>query len=137
MSGKVITLSQSGTGAPYLDSSAAHARFYAEWRNLEAFTTLSELQRAILQDTLMDFTKVSRNEVRLTCAGIMRRYRVGHKRAKQAIAGLEERGWIERIGFSPGPTGQAGGLYEIMCIAPNGNRCGGPYLRWRATRLTE
>ncbi|MEQ9314374.1 MAG: hypothetical protein RLN72_00895 [Henriciella sp.] len=81
---------------------------------------------------LMDFSKIEGNQTRLTCNGVMERYSVGHTTAKSAIAGLEERGWIERIGFSPGPTGQAGGLYRILCIGPNGSPTAGPYQTWHA-----
>lgn len=137
MPGNVIPISEAGSGVRYLDAGAAHARFYAEWRNLEAFTTLTPLQRCILQDALMEFTKAAGNTVRLTCKGITRKYHVGHKTARAAIAGLEERGWIDRIGLSPGPTGQAGGNYELMCIAPNGGRIAGPYSTWRAPRSAK
>jgi hypothetical protein len=115
-------------GAPrYLDSNASHARLYSEWRHLEAFKTLTPLQRTILQDILMDFTKAVGNEVRLTGHGVSEKYRVGHKKARAAIAGLEERGWILRVRLSPGPTGQAGGVYQILCMGPTGNRMAGPY----------
>ena len=123
-------------GSP-LDPAAAHARFYSEWRDLDSFATLSPLQRAILQDILMDFTRVNGNRVRLTCKGMQRRYQIGHRTARVAIAGLEERGWIDRIGLSPGPTGQAGGEYEIMCISPRGARVSGPYMRWRMNRASS
>lgn len=115
----------------YLDPNASHARIYSEWRHLPAYKTLTHLQKVILQDILMDFTKAVGNEVRLTGNGIARKYRVGHKTARAAIAGLEERGWIQRIGFAPGPTGQAGGVYEILCMGPNGNRTAGPYQSWQ------
>ena len=85
----------------------------------------------------MDYSRVTGNEVRLTCKGVSNRYSVGHNTAKKAIEGLEHRGWIERIGLSPGPTGQAGGLYEIRCIAPNGHRVAGPYQRWQAPRSSK
>lgn len=120
--------------AVYLDAKASHGRFYSEWRHLEAFQTLTLLQRAILQDSLMAFTKVAGNEVRLTGHGVSEKYGVGHKTARKAIAGLEERGWIHRVRLGPGPTGQAGGVYEILCIAPAGTRAAGPYQTWKAPR---
>ena len=118
----------------YLDAGASHARFYADWRHLDAFKTLSSLQRAILQDILMEFSRVTGNEVRLTGHGVAKRYHVGHRTAAKAIVGLEERGWLERIGLSPGPTGQAGGVYQILCIAPNGSHIGGLYQTWTAPK---
>lgn len=131
MSADIVPIREAGNKLIYLNSSAAHARFYSEWRHLDAFKTLSLLQRAILQDILMDYSKVTGNEVRLTNTEISKRHKVGHKSASVAIAGLEERGWIDRIGFSPGPTGQAGGVYKILCIAPNGSRVAGPYQQWQ------
>jgi len=131
MSADIVPIHRGGNKLVYLNVNAAHARIYSEWRHLDAFKTLSLLQRVILQDILMDFSKVVGNEVRLTNTEIIKRHQVGHKRAKEAIAGLEERGWIERIGLSPGPTGQAGGVYKILCIAPNGNRVAGPYQQWQ------
>lgn len=134
MPADIIPLREDGEKIRYLEVKAAHARIYCEWRHLEAFNTLSPLQRVILEDILMDFSKVTGNQVRLTGKGIARRYRAAEKTASRAIAGLEERGWIDRIGFSPGPTGQAGGLYRILCIAANGNRTAGPYQTWQAPR---
>lgn len=115
-----------------LNANAPHVRIYAEWRRLEAFNTLTLLQRVILEDILMDFTRITGNEVRLTINGVTNRYNVGHRKARDDIAGLEERGWIERIGFSPGPTGQAGGLYRILCLTPQGKPVSGPYMTWTA-----
>lgn len=132
MRGKIVPFPESGGGMRILDPNASHARFYSEWRHLDAFKTLTLLQRAILQDTLMDFTKAVGNEVRLTGHGVAEKYGVGHPTAKAAIAGLEERGWIFRVRLGPGPTGQAGGVYEILCMGPNGNRIAGPYMTWRA-----
>jgi len=123
-----------GWAGKYLDNNASHARIYSEWRHLESFQTLSLLQRCMLQDILMSFTKVSGNEVRLTGHGVSEKYGVGHKTARIAIAGLEERGWLKRVRHSPGPTGQAGGVYEILCIGPRGNRAAGPYQTWKASR---
>lgn len=133
MADKVVRLVDRGAKAPYLDPNASHARIYADWRHLDAFTTLTPLQRVILEDTLMSFSRLTGNEVRLTGNGVAQKYCVGHRTAREAIAGLEERGWIERIGLSPGPTGQAGGLYRIQCLSPRGIRAAGPYMRWRAT----
>ena len=122
-----------GGGQPRLmNPSAPHARIYAEWRHLDAFKSLSPLQRVILDDILIDFTRVAGNETRLTCKGVMKRYRVGHTKARDAIAGLEDRGWIERIGLSPGPTGQAGGLYRILCLTAQGKPVFGRYYSWMA-----
>lgn len=121
-----------GGQSPYLDPNESHARFYGAWRHLESFKTLSPLQRCLLQDILMGFNKHIGNEVRLTASGVRRRYRVGHKTARDAICALELRGWIDRIGLGPGPTGQAGGLYELLCMDPLGNRIRGPYLDWQS-----
>ncbi|ACT58323.1 hypothetical protein [Hirschia baltica] len=131
MSADIVPIREAGNKLIYLNGNAAHARFYSEWRHLDSFKTLSPLQRTILQDVLMDFSKVVGNEVRLTNTQISKRYRAGHTAARAAIAGLEERGWIERIGLLPGPTGQAGGVYKILCIAPNGSRVAGPYQQWQ------
>lgn len=79
----------------------------------------------------MEFNRHVGNEVRLTASALMKRYRVGRKTARDAISALEERGWIERIGLGPGPTGQAGGVYRLLCIDPNGKRVSGPYMNWR------
>lgn len=80
----------------------------------------------------MEFTRITGNEVRLTNQDVIKRYGVAHPKARNAIAGLEERGWIERIGLSPGPTGQAGGLYRILCLTPQGKPVSGPYMTWSA-----
>lgn len=120
-----------GAGSPrLLNANAPHARIYADWRHLDAFTKLTPLQRVLLEDMLMDFTRVTGNQVRLTCKGVMERYSVGHRTAKKAIAGLEEFGWITRIGLSPGPTGQAGGVYKIECITAQGKPIAGRYQTW-------
>ena len=132
MPGKIVAFPESGGGVRNLDPNASHARIYSEWRHLDAYKTLTLLQKVILQDILMDFTKAVGNEVRLTGHGVAEKYGVGHKAAKAAIAGLEERGWIFRVRFGPGPTGQAGGVYEILCMGPTGNRIAGPYLTWKA-----
>ena len=117
-----------------LDPGAAHARFYSGWRHLDAFKTLSLLQRVILQDELMNYSKVIGNEVRLTATGIMNTHKVGRAKARTAIAGLEERGWIQRIRLGPGPTGQAGGVYELLCLDARGRRISGPYMQWTQPR---
>ncbi|MFN4023213.1 MAG: hypothetical protein ACK4MQ_00145 [Hyphomonas sp.] len=114
-----------------LDANSAHARIYCQWRHYEAFRTLTPLQRVLLEDMLMDFSKVAGNEVRLAGKTVAAKYGVGHKRARETICGLEERGWIERIGFAPGPTGQAGGLYRILCIGRHGLPTAGPYMTWK------
>lgn len=130
---KVVRLHDSYSNSKFLDANAAHARIYCEWRHLPSFKSLSLLQRAILVDVLLEFTKLTGNETRLTISGTMKKYGVGHVNAKSAIAGLEERGWIERIGFSPGPTGQAGGRYKILCISPQGKPVSGPHRYWGQT----
>lgn len=130
MRGEIVPFPESGGNKRYLDPGASHARIYSEWRHLDAFKTLTPLQKVILQDILMDFTKAVGNEVRLTARGVAEKHRVGQKAARVAIAGLEERGWIFRVRLGPGPTGQAGGVYEILCIGPTGNRTAGPYLTW-------
>ena len=114
-----------------LSPNAAHARIYCDWKHLPSFKTLNLLQRVILTDSLMGFSKLVGNEVRLTASGVQRQYRVGRPRANAAILGLEARGWIHRIGLSPGPTGQAGGVYAILCITARGMPTTGPYTRWR------
>lgn len=119
-----------GGQSRYLDPNDSHARFYGSWRHLESFKTLSPLQRCLLQDILMGFNKHIGNEVRLTASGVRRSYGVGHKTAREAILALEARGWIDRIGLGPGPTGQAGGVYELLCMDPFGSRIRGPYLNW-------
>ena len=114
-----------------LDPNASHARIYSEWRHLDSYKTLRPLQKVILQDILMDFTKAVGNEVRLTGKGVAAKYGVGHRTAREAIAGMEERGWIVRTRLGPGPTGQAGGVYELLCMGPMGNRIAGPYQTWK------
>ena len=89
------------------------------------------LERAIHVDILKGFSKIVGNQVRLTVKGVMKEYGVGHSRAKKALRGLEEKGWICRIGLSPGPTGQAGGVYEILCLSPRGTPVTGPYMFWK------
>ncbi|QSR23186.1 hypothetical protein [Hyphomonas sp. KY3] len=126
----VVRLHGGGSSPRLLNANAPHARIYADWRHLDAFKCLTPLQRVLLEDMLMDFSRVTGNQVRLTCKGVMQRYRVGHKTAKKAIAGLEEFGWITRIGLSSGPTGQAGGVYEIECITAQGKPIGGRYQTW-------
>ena len=116
------------TTAP--DPNASHARIYSHWRHLPAFNTLVPLSRCILDDMLMQFTRHEGNKQRLTANQIVRKYRVGHKTARNAIVALEERGWIQRIGLSQGKTGQAGGEYEIMCLTPMGKPCRGPFDDW-------
>lgn len=116
---------------PHLDPNAAHARIYSDWRHLEAFKTLAPLQRCVLEDILLTFNKHQGNETRLTANGIRQRYSVSHNTARRAISGLEDRGWIERIRLGPGPTGQAGGVYRILCIDSFGFRIRGPYMKWR------
>lgn len=131
MGGEVVNFPQAGGKLQYLNAGASHARFYSDWKHLDAYKTLSTLQRAILQDILMDYSKLTGNEVRLTGHGLTKKYKIGHRTAKAAILALEERGWIERVGLSPGPTGQAGGLYRILCISSLGQRVAGPYQRWQ------
>lgn len=126
----VVHLHAKGGQPRLMNANAPHARIYAEWRHLDAFKSLTPLQRVILEDILIDFTRVTGNEVRLTCKGLMKRYRVGHKTASKAIAGLEERGWIERFDLSPGPTGQAGGVYRILCLTAQGKPVSGRYQSW-------
>lgn len=121
-----------GAQSPYLDPNESHARIYGSWRHLDAFETLSPLQRCLLQDILMGFNKHVGNEVRLTASGVIKKYHVGHKTARDAICALEVRGWIDRIGLGPGPTGQAGGVYRLLCMDAMGNRTRGPYLNWRS-----
>lgn len=123
-----------GGNHSHLDPNAAHARIYADWRHLESFKTLAPLQRCILEDILMSFSKHEGNEVRLTASGIRQRYSVSHNTARRAISSLEQQGWIERIRLGPGPTGQAGGVYRILCIDAYGYRVRGPYMQWRANR---
>ena len=132
MSADIVMFPEGGKKQIFLNAGASHARIYSDWKLLDSFKTLTPLQRVILEDILMDFSKHTGNEVRLTGNGISQRYRVGHRTAKAAILSLEERGWIMRIGLSPGPTGQAGGTYKILCIAPNGSRVAGPYQQWQA-----
>lgn len=117
-----------------LDPNAAHARIYCDWRHPDAFRALTPLQRVILQDILMDFSKVTGNFVRLTASGIMRQHKVGRAKARQAIVTLEECGWIQRMGMTTGPSGQAGGNYEIMCLTVKGRRKRGPYADWSKPR---
>jgi len=114
-----------------LSPNAAHARIYCDWKHLPSFNTLNLLQRVILTDSLMGFSKLVGNEVRLTASGVQRQYRVGRPKASAAIVALEERGWIQRTGLSPGPTGQAGGVYEILCITARGMPSTGPYTHWK------
>lgn len=85
----------------------------------------------------MGFNRHAGNELRLTATGIMKQYNVGRKTAREALSALEERGWIERIGLGPGPTGQAGGVYRLLCIDPMGRRISGPYMRWRGHGSTK
>lgn len=132
MSNNVVRLPQGGGKLVNLNAGASHARFYSDWKHLDAYKTLTSHQRVILQDILMDYSKLTGNEVRLTGHGLTKKYRIGHRTAKAALLSLEEKGWIERIGLSPGPTGQAGGLYRILCISPAGSRVAGPYQRWQA-----
>lgn len=133
MRSKIVPFPEGGGNMRYLDPNASHARIYSEWRHLDSYRTLTALQKVIMQDILMDFTKAVGNEVRLTGHGVAEKYNVAHKTARAAIAGLEERGWILRIRLGPGPTGQAGGVYEILCMGPNGNRIAGPYQTWKAS----
>lgn len=133
MNSNIVPLQQSPRGPHMeLEANAAHARIYCEWRHYEAFNTLTPLQRVILLEVLMGFSKVTGNEVRLTASGIRRAHNVGHATAKSAIIALEERGWIQRIGLCTGPSGQAGGNYQILCISPKGRRIRGPYMQWTA-----
>lgn len=134
MPSKVVAFPDGRSSGRYLDPNVSHARIYSEWRRLDAYKTLTPLQKVILQEILMDFSKAVGNEARLTCYGVARKYRVSERTAKRAILGMEERGWLARTGLGPGPTGQAGGLYEILCIGPAGNRSPGPYQTWQAPR---
>ena len=97
---------------------------------LDSFKTLKPLSVVILIDALAVFTKVTGNEVRLTGNQVSKRYNTHHSTARNAILALEERGWVKRVGLAPGPTGQAGGLYELLCISPDGRRVAGPYMTW-------
>lgn len=133
MSADVVELhAKKGDRVRFLSAAAPHARVYADWKHLDSFKTLTMLQRCVLVDVLLAFSKFEGNEVRLTASAISKQYNVGHPKAKTAILSLEERGWIERIGLSPGPTGQAGGRYRILCLSPNGQPVTGPYQTWRA-----
>ena len=129
----VVPFTRSGR-YKYLDANASHARIFSGWRKLPSFETLKLLERVILEDILMGFNKAEGNEVRLTGNQISKRYSVHHNTARLAIIALEERGWIARIGLAPGPTGQAGGLYEILCLSPEGQRVAGPYMNWTPAR---
>jgi ribosomal protein S25 len=132
MQGKIVPFPKGGGTMRTLDPNASHARIYSEWRHLDSYKTLTLLQKVILQDILMDFSKAVGNEVRLTGYGVSVKYGVSQRTARSAIAGLEERGWIDRVRLGPGPTGQTGGVYEMLCIGPTGKRIAGPYLTWKA-----
>lgn len=119
-----------GGRSRYLDPNESHARIYGQWRHLASFKTLTPLQLCILVEILMGFNKHIGNEVRLTSSGIRKRFGVSHKTARTAIQRLEECGWIERIGLGPGPTGQAGGVYQLLCLDASGSRVRGPYMTW-------
>ena len=117
-------------GSLYRDPSRSHARIYSDWRHLPAFSTLTLLARCVLTDCLMDYDRREGAVCRLTVRGVEKKYSVGRKSSRDAIEALEERGWIARIGYAPGKTGQQGGLYRILCLDDNGRTIGGSYEKW-------
>lgn len=114
----------------------AHARIYGKWRTLPAWLALSTLEIAILVEAMRDCGLYqedvpAQNVIRLTCTKIRKRWNCSHKTASKALVSLQEKGWIERVGLAPGPTGQAGGLYELMMLDAKRQPRNGPYKLWR------
>jgi hypothetical protein len=107
-----------------------HARLYSEWRHLAAWCQLSPLEKIILLETLATFQKSVGNTFRLTAKGISREYKCAQKTARNAIASLEEKGWMDRIGVRPGPTGQIGGVYRMTCLTEFGWPARGRFEQW-------
>jgi hypothetical protein len=71
------------------------------------------------------------NVIRLTCDQIRKRWKCSHETASNTLKQLEECGWIARVGSAPGPSGQAGGVYELLMLDGARQPRKGPFIHWR------
>lgn len=114
----------------------AHARVYGKWRALPAWLALSPIQLSILIEAMRDCGLYQenwpqKNVIRLTCHQIRLRWQCSHATASKALETLEACGWITRVGFAPGPTGQSGGVYELLMLDAGRMPRSGPFMKWR------
>jgi hypothetical protein len=114
----------------------AHARVFGKWRSLPAWLALSPIQLSILIEAMRDCGLYQedwpqKNVIRLTCDQIRKRWHCSHATASKALTRLEACGWIARVGLAPGPTGQAGGVYELLMLDAARLPRSGPFMKWR------
>jgi len=113
----------------------SHARVFGWWRNLPAWESMSPLEKIILVEALRDCTLtesglVALNQIRLTAYGLSKQHRCSQRTASKALKAIEERGWISRVGEVSGPSGQVGGVYELLGLTQLGRIKSGPFVRW-------
>lgn len=92
--------------------------------------TLQPVEKIIYLEQLAAFRRDAGPYARLTARSLAKQYRVSEKTARRALIALELRGWITREGFSPGPTGQAGGRYRLTALTKEGRPQRGPFYEW-------
>lgn len=119
-----------------LQRTDAHARVYGKWRSLPAWLELRPLAVAVLIEAMRDCGLhredwPQQNVIRLTCDQIRKRWKCSHETASNTLKQLEECGWIERVGSAPGPTGQSGGVYELLMLDVARQPRKGPFIHWR------
>ncbi len=103
---------------------------------MPAWNALTYLAVAVLTEAIRDCGYLIEdarypNRIRMTSESIRRRWKVGHPKARATLLLLEETGWIARVGLSPGPTGQVGGVYQLNMLTVGLMPCNGPFIQWR------
>jgi predicted transcriptional regulator of viral defense system len=88
------------------------------------------VEKAILIETLATFDRRTGNAFRLTAKGVSLQHKCAQRTARNAIASLEEKGWMDRIGVAPGPTNQIGGVYRMTSLTEKGQPALGRFEKW-------
>ena len=91
---------------------------------------MGALEKVILIESLASYDRRNGNAFRLTAVGVSKQHSCAQVTARKALSSLEEKGWIEKIGLRPGPTGQIGGVYRMMCLTDMGHPTRGPFEQW-------
>jgi predicted transcriptional regulator of viral defense system len=91
---------------------------------------LGSLEKIILIEALATYDRRIGNAFRLTAVGISKQHQCAPATARRALQSLQEKGWIERIGLRPGPSGQIGGVYRITALTEVGYPARGPFEQW-------
>jgi len=76
-----------------------HARIYAHWKRLPAWSSLSLAARCVLLEILMDYRPGNNGRLAWACRKAGRAVGISKDRAARALSELEMRGWItcERV----------------------------------------